>query len=927
MPTKSLLQCSASGASHACRPTGVAFALCAVLFCTPLAARAADDDSTGPATALLTGIEIETVTIDEDVPLGAVVLHEWRSAQGYTDFQIESGNEDAIFCIDPHTGRLLVASDGELDFEQRAEYIVVVSAREQSSKAIAFEDDFEASLLDAGLAPRQLERLRNRRRELHVVVMLRDVNEPPIVQNARFEIPESATNGDVIGQVLAADPDSDDSLHYSVKLGGFAEPAVTIDETTGRIVVADATQFDFEQVQNHSLTVQVRDSSGHVVSAAVEVAVKDVNEPPVLAPIDLHATVTSAGTSPVGAIVVHDDDGQNTLAFDLLDDPTNGGFSIDSRTGVMSVADASLLQAFDGSNCSLTVNVWDDACNCLTVTFDVQIDLPTPIPLPAQLADGNTNPSHAAEQHAEATPQISLLSTAQDVLSSLSIVTGLVWVFAVLVVRGQRHQPKLTNDCYPSTSIDKANDSASADVQEADVLSESTTVAGVLQACDPNEVVVCESEFALEDSTLSGPDRDDASSKTGEPDAGAFVASAPGKNTVADRGTRNEKSIASPVSKTEQTSGSAYRDNAPTIAPDPTSDWLATMPSTESSDFPASMSQTVVADRKVAADNDATAELNDSTLLELLEASRIYAENEPAAEPSSTYVEDSFDAASNTVEAADMDRPTDATPAADSEFPYAELSDTLKQLVRPEAMQKVPTEFDVGSEDPSPDYQSSAATETTFEDVSEHSTAFEAVPHETPASEYEVESGDSIEDCDRAVREHLAALFRRVNGDDDANSAARSSVSEGASSPAVAAAASPDQRAHATSGDEPAPLIDGINEESRRVPRELLRNNTALFRELSKRSADAAISTASHRRSQLATKPRLVFMGLLVLGSVGWIAASVLGNAQFGNIGKLLVLSAMASMAEFSYCVYRLTPSSDMPAESEADAAAEVVEE
>ena len=52
----------------------------------------------------------------------------------------------------------------------------------------------------------------------------------------------------------------------------------------------------------------------------------------------------------------------------------------------------------------------------------------------------------------------------------------------------------------------------------------------------------------------------------------------------------------------------------------------------------------------------------------------------------------------------------------------------------------------------------------------------------------------------------------------------------------------------------------------------------------------------------------------------------MLGLAQFGNIGKLLVLSAMASMAEFSYCVYRLSPNSDVPAEAEADETVVVAE-
>ncbi len=899
---------------------------------------AADDTvgSSGPASGW--NQCIRAASLRENAQIGTTVLDSLAESDRWSDFRIEGGND--MFCVDPATGRLLLAVDDGLDFEKQSEFELVVSARRRNHVGRAFGRDFEASLLDAGMKTEKLEQLLNAREEFYVTVQLQDVNEAPVVNKLTVNIPETSAEGTILGHVDAFDPDAGDQLRYSIITDNAesAGPAVSIDSKTGTLTIADATQFDFERFQTHELTVQVEDRLGRIATNHVSIQVTDVNEPPVIIPMDSRWTASAESAEAVGTIAVHDPDNGHQLAFDISDDPTNGGFAIDSATGIVSILNPEKLRTANGDVCQLTVSVWDDACNCVEVPLSIAVNLPaTSAPAVENLAAFNAEGAVSAEENEAAAAQTSVLATAKDVLYTLSIVSGLVWVFALLVVRGKRNhvQERPIYEGQKHRGSSKVISAQETHADSSDVASASLTATGTFETPQPEIPVESMATPLAEASTLSGDtagiDEVQAvnSDEICEEDDFFDVEAAALRALTSENDETGALHDAMGVSDINSPPTTPGVPASAVTSPTRPAGWLTTSSLPEDSEAQYTSSLAVACDPKTESVEDVTAEVSDSTLLELLEASRTYAENEPAVEDSAVSVEDLFAAVSERTAELEVSVLASDAAALDAEahptgenvtvvglpdktndgFPYSELSDTVKQFVRPEAIAELTDDFGV----PEP------ATEPTVEEP-------------VPLATYATESSDTeqtLEECDEAVREHLAALFRRARGEDEptatdrrepkhrSDSPSNDNLSRFTNDPEV------EGRSPHAGGDKSQPITDGLNDESRRVPREMLRSSTPLFRELAKRSADAAISTASQRRSQLATKPRLIVMGLLVLSSVGVVAGSVLGQIDFGSVGKLLVLATMASMVEFSHCVHRMTPTVETSAEVEPAATEE----
>ena len=155
-------------------------------------------------------------------------------------------------------------------------------------------------------------------------------------------IAEGATAGTLVG-ITASSIDADgDTPTYSLtdSAGGFFK----IDAATGVVSVdtAGATGIDFESAPGHaySITVQADDGHGGLTSQSFTIAVSDVAPP---APTDSNNAAdsvvegASAGTA-VGITASSTDVNGGTVSYSLTNN-ANGAFTIDSGTGVVTVAD------------------------------------------------------------------------------------------------------------------------------------------------------------------------------------------------------------------------------------------------------------------------------------------------------------------------------------------------------------------------------------------------------------------------------------------------------------------------------------------------------------------------------------------------------------------------------------------------------------
>ena len=94
-------------------------------------------------------------------------------------------------------------------------------------------------------------------------------NVAPSLSNASFEIEENSPIGTIVGAILGSDP-GNDVLRYSV-VGGTGATAFVIDADSGRIVVCDTSQLDYETTPSFTVDVQVMDEDGASGTATVTI--------------------------------------------------------------------------------------------------------------------------------------------------------------------------------------------------------------------------------------------------------------------------------------------------------------------------------------------------------------------------------------------------------------------------------------------------------------------------------------------------------------------------------------------------------------------------------------------------------------------------------------------------------------------------------
>jgi Ca2+-binding RTX toxin-like protein len=244
------------------------------------------------------------------------------------------------FAIDGATGVVTVADGSLLDFEMAASRKIGITVRVTDSGGLTQDRDF--------------------------TIEVTDVNEAPEVMSdsdlTRNSVAENAANGTAVGvTVWAVDLDANDNLTYS--LTNDAGGRFAIDSATGVVTVANGSLLDFEAAASHDITVRATDSSGLTQDQDFTIDLADVNEAPSsIADADTaeNAVVEHAANGTVVGITASgsDPDSGDTLTYSLTDD-AGGRFAIDSTTGVVTVADGSLLDYNTAPSHSITVRATD----------------------------------------------------------------------------------------------------------------------------------------------------------------------------------------------------------------------------------------------------------------------------------------------------------------------------------------------------------------------------------------------------------------------------------------------------------------------------------------------------------------------------------------------------------------------------------------
>ncbi|MGC4098880.1 MAG: cadherin domain-containing protein [Nitrospira sp.] len=268
------------------------------------------------------------------------------------------------FAIDSATGVVTVANGSLLDYESAASHMVTV--RVMDSGGLTYDETFTINLLNVNEAPTDLSLSAN-------------------------TVAENAANGTVVGTVSGTDPDAGDTKTYS--LTDSAGGRFAIDSATGVVTVANGSLLDYESAASHMVTVRVMDSGGLTYDETFTINLLNVNEAPTDLSLSANTVAENAANGTVvGTISAVDPDAGDTKTYSLTDS-AGGRFAIDSATGVVTVANGSLLDYESAASHMVTVRVMDSGGLTYDETFTINLlnvnEAPTDLSLSANTVAEN----------------------------------------------------------------------------------------------------------------------------------------------------------------------------------------------------------------------------------------------------------------------------------------------------------------------------------------------------------------------------------------------------------------------------------------------------------------------------------------------------------------------------------------------------------
>lgn len=218
-----------------------------------------------------------------------------------------------------------------------------------------------------------------------ISVTVSDVDEFNVVAvsdvNASADaVAENAANGTLVGiTAFASDADATNNL-VTYSLTNSAGGRFAIDAATGVVRVADGSQLDREAAASHSITVKAASSDGSFETQVFTIGVGDVDEFDVGAIGDTDAganrvaEAAASGTT-VGITAFADDaDATGDAIIYGLDDTAGGRFAIHAGTGVVTVANGTLLDHETVSSHTITVRATSADGSFRTQALTIDLD-------------------------------------------------------------------------------------------------------------------------------------------------------------------------------------------------------------------------------------------------------------------------------------------------------------------------------------------------------------------------------------------------------------------------------------------------------------------------------------------------------------------------------------------------------------------------
>nr|WP_297786458.1 BspA family leucine-rich repeat surface protein [uncultured Allomuricauda sp.] len=191
-------------------------------------------------------------------------------------------------------------------------------------------------------------------------------NVAPVIAAQAFEVVESIADTEEIGTVTATDQDQDE-LTFSIAENDNDHFEITPE---GVLSLTEGTTLDFEEQEQHVITVQVSDGKGGTATAEVTINVTEDLAPTGQVEYEFSVVETIADTEIIGLITAEDPEGQ-AITFSI--DPNDNDLFEINDDGELSLAEGKNLDYETDIAHNITV-IASDGVNKLEIFVTVLVE-------------------------------------------------------------------------------------------------------------------------------------------------------------------------------------------------------------------------------------------------------------------------------------------------------------------------------------------------------------------------------------------------------------------------------------------------------------------------------------------------------------------------------------------------------------------------
>jgi Ca2+-binding RTX toxin-like protein len=308
-----------------------------------------------------TGASLSANKVEEGAANGTIigtVAGADPDAGGALSYSLVS-NANGRFAINATTGQLSLADRSQLDHVNSPTVNIIVRVADQGG--LTFDKTFTIQVLEPNLAPTD-------------------------IQLSATTVAENVAPGTAVATLSATDPNAGDTFTYTIVGGASDKFAIS----GNQLVVKSGAVIDFETTPTLSVTIRVADHDGVGFDKTFTIAVTNVNEAPANATLGGGTVAENAANGTVvGTVAGTDPDAGSVLTYSLVNN-AGGRFAINANTGVITVANGSLLDYETAPSQTIVVRVTDQGGLTFDKTFAIAVTNVNEAPTAAALTSGGS---------------------------------------------------------------------------------------------------------------------------------------------------------------------------------------------------------------------------------------------------------------------------------------------------------------------------------------------------------------------------------------------------------------------------------------------------------------------------------------------------------------------------------------------------------